>query len=153
MVTFLMKTGRSKPRPGYLRLNGAKNGRRPEYSHIRNLQGTAINECSFRWNFISGSAHTTFLKCQPSPRRIRHYPHHPISIIKESKLAEITGQEVLQVNTFHHQAIRKLAPGFKNHGLGARQYSGSYRSLSHTTNDRCTISSGNIYSSRRYHHA
>ena len=43
--------------------------------HIRNLQGTAINECSFRWNFISRSAHTTFLKCQPSPRRIRHYPH------------------------------------------------------------------------------
>ena len=40
-------------------------------------------------------------------------PTHPISIIKESKLAEITGQEVLQVNTFHHQAIRKLAPGFK----------------------------------------
>ena len=30
-------------------------------------------------------------------------PTHPISIIKESKLAEITGQEVLQVNTFHHQ--------------------------------------------------
>lgn len=28
-------------------------------------------------------------------------------------MAEITGQEVLQVNTFHHQAIRKLAPGFK----------------------------------------
>lgn len=40
-------------------------------------------------------------------------PTHPISIIKESKLAEITGQEVLQVNTFHHQAIRELAPGFK----------------------------------------
>lgn len=38
---------------------------------------------------------------------------HPISIIKGSKLADITGQEVLQVNTFHHQAIQKLAPGFK----------------------------------------
>lgn len=40
-------------------------------------------------------------------------PTHPVSIIKGSKLAEITGQEMLQVNTFHHQAIRKLAPGFK----------------------------------------
>lgn len=28
-------------------------------------------------------------------------------------MADITGQEVLQVNTFHHQAIQKLAPGFK----------------------------------------
>lgn len=40
-------------------------------------------------------------------------PTHPVSIIKGSKLAEITGQEMLQVNTFHHQAIWKLAPGFK----------------------------------------
>lgn len=108
-----MKTGRSKPRPGYLRLDGAENGRRSEYSHIRNLQGATINECSFRWNFISRSAHATSFKCQPSPKESGTTPTHPISIIKESKLAEITGQEVLQVNTFHHQAIRELAPGFK----------------------------------------
>ncbi len=38
-------------------------------------RGATINECSFRWNFISRSAHATSFKCQPSPKRIRHYPH------------------------------------------------------------------------------
>ena len=46
-----------------------------------------------------------------------------------------------------------IGTGIQNHGLGTRQHSGSYRSLSHTANDRCAISSGNIYSCRRYHHA
>ena len=41
----------------------------------------------------------------------------------------------------------------QSHGLGARQCGGSHRSLSRTTNDRCAISSGNIYGCRRYHHA
>lgn len=40
-------------------------------------------------------------------------PTHTASIIKGSKLAEITGKGELQVNTFHHQAIKQLAPGFK----------------------------------------
>lgn len=40
-------------------------------------------------------------------------PTHPASIVKGSQLAEITGKEELQVNTFHHQAIRRLAPEFK----------------------------------------
>ena len=40
-------------------------------------------------------------------------PTHRISIIKESKLAEIIGKEELEVNSFHHQAIQHLAPEFK----------------------------------------
>lgn len=80
-------------------------------------------------------------------------PTHPISIIKESKLAEITGQEVLQVKYIPSSGYPGIGTGIQNHGLGTRQHSGSYRSLSHTANDRCAISSGNIYSCRRYHHA
>ncbi len=40
-------------------------------------------------------------------------PTHTVSVVKGSKLAEVIKQEELQVNTFHHQAIKKLAPGFK----------------------------------------
>lgn len=40
-------------------------------------------------------------------------PTHRITIVKKSKLAGIIGKEELDVNTFHHQAIRSLAPGFK----------------------------------------
>lgn len=40
-------------------------------------------------------------------------PTHSASIVKGSKLAEIMQQDELQVNTFHHQAIKQPAPGFK----------------------------------------
>lgn len=40
-------------------------------------------------------------------------PTHTVSVVKGSKLAEVIKQEKLQVNTFHHQAIKQLAPRFK----------------------------------------
>lgn len=40
-------------------------------------------------------------------------PTHTAAIVKGSKLAEIIKQKELSVNTFHHQAIKQLAPGFK----------------------------------------
>lgn len=40
-------------------------------------------------------------------------PTHTVSVVKGSKLAAITGRNELQVNTFHHQAIKQLALGFK----------------------------------------
>lgn len=40
-------------------------------------------------------------------------PTHPVSLRKGSTLAHITGKEELPANTFHHQAIHRLAPGFQ----------------------------------------
>lgn len=40
-------------------------------------------------------------------------PTHTVTVVKGSKLAEILEQEELHVNTFHHQAIKQLAPEFK----------------------------------------
>lgn len=141
------------PAREYLRLDGAENGRRSEYSHIRNLQGTTINECSFRWNFISRSAHATSFKCQPSPKRIRHY-HHPSDIHHKGKQVGRHYRTRSAASQYiPSSGYPEIGTGIQNHGLGTRQHSGSYRSLSHTTNDRCAISSGNIYSCRRYHHA
>lgn len=38
---------------------------------------------------------------------------HTISIVKDSELAKILGQTEAFVNTFHHQAIKDVAPGFR----------------------------------------
>ena len=38
---------------------------------------------------------------------------HSVSVVEGSLMHQILGQKVVQVNTFHHQAIEKLAPGLK----------------------------------------
>ena len=38
---------------------------------------------------------------------------HGVSIVKGSTMHEILGQDEIKVNTFHHQAIKKLAPELK----------------------------------------
>lgn len=42
----------------------------------------------------------------------RWYPTHNIKIEKGTLAAEILGEGTLRVNSFHHQAIGRLAPGF-----------------------------------------
>ena len=46
---------------------------------------------------------------QPTPMP---YPTHGIRIEPGSLLASVTGRESLRVNTWHHQAVRRVAPGF-----------------------------------------
>ena len=46
---------------------------------------------------------------QPTPMP---YPTHGIRIEPGSLLASVTGGDSLRVNTWHHQAVRKAAPGF-----------------------------------------
>lgn len=116
-------------------------------------RGLQLMNVAFGGNFISRSAHTTFLKCQPSPRRIRHSPHPSDIHHKGKQVGRNYRTRSAASQYIPSSSYPEISTGIQNHGLGARQYSGSYRSLSHTTNDRCTISSGNIYSSRRYHHA
>ncbi len=42
----------------------------------------------------------------------RWYPTHKVSLARESKLAFIMGMEELRVNSFHHQGVARVAPGF-----------------------------------------
>ncbi len=44
--------------------------------------------------------------------RLPYYPTHTITIKQDSKLYSILGEEVL-VNSFHHLAVKTVAPGFK----------------------------------------
>ncbi len=40
-------------------------------------------------------------------------PIHHVNVVKESHLYEIMQQELLAVNSFHHQAVKDVAPDFK----------------------------------------
>jgi len=46
---------------------------------------------------------------QPTPMT---YPTHAVRVETGSRLNAITKTETLRVNTWHHQAVRKVAPGF-----------------------------------------
>ena len=39
--------------------------------------------------------------------------HHPIEIDPSSQLFEIVGETSLPVNSYHHQSVKEVAPGFK----------------------------------------
>jgi len=43
---------------------------------------------------------------------IRDEPAHKVWLTPGSKLAEIFGKDVVEVNTYHHQAVKDLAEGF-----------------------------------------
>lgn len=42
----------------------------------------------------------------------RHYPTHAVEVFPKTKLAEMLGHGTVRVNTFHHQSVRDVAPGF-----------------------------------------
>ncbi len=42
-----------------------------------------------------------------------HHLFHSVTLDKESLLAQITGVTAFRVNSFHHQAVKNIAPGFR----------------------------------------
>lgn len=42
-----------------------------------------------------------------------YYPVHKVNIIRNTRLAQIIGDKPLGVNSTHHQAVERIAPGFK----------------------------------------
>ena len=42
-----------------------------------------------------------------------HHLFHPVFIEEDCKLAEVLGDGELMINSFHHQAVKDVAPGFK----------------------------------------
>lgn len=116
-------------------------------------RGLQLMNVAFGGTLYQDLPHATSFKCQPSPKRIRHYPHPSDIHHKGKQVGRNYRTRSAASQYIPSSGYPEIGTGIQNHGLGTRQYSGSYRSLSHTTNDRCAISSGNIYSCRRYHHA
>jgi putative glutamine amidotransferase len=48
-----------------------------------------------------------------SQKRVRHRSTHPVRIEAGSRLAKVIGAHELDVNSFHHQAIRELGRGLR----------------------------------------
>lgn len=64
----------------------------------------------------------------------RSYASHTVNIDKDSLLAEIMGNTILPVNSFHHQAVKEPAPGFRvcarsNDGIIEAVESTEYKSM------------------------
>ncbi len=51
--------------------------------------------------------------CQHSQKAPRWYPIHGVQIKIDTLLEQILGPGEIRVNSFHHQAIKELAPGFR----------------------------------------
>jgi putative glutamine amidotransferase len=45
--------------------------------------------------------------------RDRRMPYHPVSIAPRSRLGRTLGQKTVKVHSDHHQAVSRVAPGFK----------------------------------------
>lgn len=58
---------------------------------------------------VAHQAGTTLQHRQKAPD---WYPTHQISVTEGSLLKRVLGVSTLQVNSFHHQAVRQVAPGF-----------------------------------------
>jgi len=69
---------------------------------------------------MGGTLYEDITDQHPGAIRHDHYPNiprdhlaHPVQIIEETHLARILGKPVLEVNSLHHQGIRRLAEGLK----------------------------------------
>ncbi len=59
---------------------------------------------------VNSQRENSFLHMQPAPRP---EPTHYVNLGKDSRMAEMFHSERILTNSFHHQAIKDLAPGFK----------------------------------------
>jgi putative glutamine amidotransferase len=50
--------------------------------------------------------------CQHMQKAPRPEPSHHVNIIQNTRLHKITGEPRLFTNSFHHQAVKQVAPGF-----------------------------------------
>jgi len=72
-------------------------------------------------------------KIKHSQRAPRYYGTHTITIDKGSLLNKQIGVEKVAVNTFHHQAVKDVAPGFK---ITARAADGVVEAIEKIGSDR-----------------
>lgn len=69
---------------------------------------------------FGGSLYTHILEQMPNAQEHSFFPGHPwdyrahaVQVAEGTRLAEIVGEPILQVNSLHHQGIRELASGLK----------------------------------------
>ena len=73
------------------------------------------------------------------------YPSHPVAVEKDSLLYTLCGAEEISVNSFHHQAVRAVAPGF---AASAHSPDGVIEAIEHPSHPFCL---GVQWHPERYH--
>lgn len=70
-------------------------------------------EYCLRWKLISGSIQAEVCCIETCAGGPRWYPTHRVRIEADSHLYRIVRQELIEVNSIHHQAIKEVSPCFK----------------------------------------
>lgn len=83
---------------------------KPLFGICRGIQVLNIAAGGSIYQDIEGELEDTLRHFQDGPR---WWPTHEVVIEPETTLYGIIGKRKLRVNSFHHQAIKKLAPNFK----------------------------------------
>lgn len=72
---------------------------------------------------FGGSLHQDLLQIPTSTKHSqkaqRHVASHTVQVVQDTMLSDIFGKETVLTNSFHHQAIKAVAPGFIVSGMTA----------------------------------
>ncbi len=94
----------------YALFQAAWDRRLPVLAICRGLQVVNVALGGTLWQDLPSERGGRVKHNQGEPRAERS---HPVTILPASRLASITGTTALTVNSFHHQAVRELAPGLR----------------------------------------
>lgn len=76
--------------------------------------------------FLGGTLYQDLPSEYPDTSLVHLGTPHRITVERGTRLYRILGQETLEVNSFHHQAVKKLAPGLR---VSARATDGSIEAV------------------------
>lgn len=83
----------------------------PLFAICRGVQVLNVALGGTLWQDLSSDVGTTVVHTQ---KERRDRATHPVTISGETRLAEVLGAHEIDVNSFHHQAIRKLGSGLRD---------------------------------------
>jgi putative glutamine amidotransferase len=81
----------------------------PVFGICRGIQALNVGAGGTLYQDISMSSAATLKHRQEAPR---WYGTHTMHVQKGSRLLDILGHSTIRVNSFHHQAVKEVAPGF-----------------------------------------
>lgn len=93
-----------------LYIEATKNANKPILAICRGSQILNVAFGGTLYQDISSSVRGAIKHGQSQPGK---FPSHSISIAKDSYLYQLIGLEEVRVNSFHHQAVKDIAPDFK----------------------------------------
>lgn len=118
-----------QPHPGLGRIDPERDGMELELARLaldrgtpvlgicRGAQMLAVARGGSLWQDITSQVQGAIQHRQNAPR---HYLFHDVTITPGTRVAAATGdRSVIRVNSFHHQAVREVPPGFVISGVTA----------------------------------